>query len=81
MCIVQLHCCGVNNVTDWSKYNKKGAANFNFKGGYTKPLGCCMLRRDGTEITGKDVDVGSHFGKCETIADTLILVGLSQGQD
>merc|ERR1711884_50684 len=52
-----LHCCGVNNVTDWSVYNRKGATNFNFKGGDTKPLGCCMLRRDGTEITGKDVDV------------------------
>ena len=58
---MQLHCCGVNNVTDWSVYNRKGATNFNFKGGYTKPLGCCMLRRDGTEITGKDVDVGSYF--------------------
>jgi len=41
----KLKCCGVNNVTDWTKTPDQ----FDFKSGFDKPEGCCKHARDEEE--------------------------------
>jgi len=39
----ELKCCGVNNVSDWTQ----PSVDFGFPSGMNKPLGCCMVGRNG----------------------------------
>ena len=53
---LQLKCCGVNDVTDWTK----NADHFHFTDRNNKPEGCCKIGSNGEELDTTEQKVEYH---------------------
>jgi len=76
----ELRCCGVDDVSDWSK------AEHNFLSDFNKPAGCCKWDQEGNEITAiNDINICRssgeqanasvptyHFQGCYTLIENTI---------
>ena len=55
---LQLKCCGVNNVTDWTQNPNKD--QFHFTAPINKPEGCCKIGRNGEDLSPTEMTVEYH---------------------
>ena len=69
----EFECCGVINVTDWSTGLPNN--NYSFPSNYSKPQGCCTLKRDGTAIEQDSVDEATCRNATANAADTTYYFG------
>jgi len=84
----ELSCCGVNNVTDWTKNKDKD--DFHFTSLINKPEGCCKIDRNGNPLdtngiqecreSSESADSEKYyFEGCYTLIEKQLPIGVAIG--